>query len=184
MCSAALTPEHQHLIQPAERKLLCCCDGCAILFSGRQSAKYLRVPRDVYALPDFCMTDAQWESLHIPIDLAFFFQSTAAERVVAIFPGPAGATESLLTLEAWTDLVADNPVLAAMEPDVEALLVNRVGQTREYFRVPIDHCYHLVGLLRLHWRGLSGGTEVWREIGGFFAGLKARSRPVKGESHA
>ena len=45
------------------------------------------------------------------------------------------------------------------EPDVEALLVNRVGAVREYFIVPIDECYKLVGLIRLHWRGLSGGAS-------------------------
>jgi hypothetical protein len=60
------------------------------------------------------------------------------------------------------------------------LLVNRVGHVRgaspaEYYLVPIDECYKLVGLIRRHWRGLSGGTEVWREIGAFFNGLKTRA---------
>jgi hypothetical protein len=45
----------------------------------------------------------------------------------------------------------------------------------EYFVVPIDVCYRLVGLIRIHWRGLSGGTEVWQEIGKFFTELRARS---------
>jgi hypothetical protein len=62
-----------------------------------------------------------------------------------------------------------------METDVEALLVNRVGDGREYYIVPIDECYKLVGLIRTHWRGLSGGTEVWREISKFYANLKERS---------
>ena len=66
-----------------------------------------------------------------------------------------------------------NPVLSELEPDVEALLVNRVGAARgsapaEYYMVPIDDCYKLVGLIRIHWRGLSGGTEVWQEIGELF----------------
>ena len=61
-----------------------------------------------------------------------------------------------------------------------ALLVNRVGHVAgavpaEYYLVPIDECYKLVGLIRTHWRGLSGGTEVWREIGAFFATLKKRA---------
>jgi hypothetical protein len=38
--------------------------------------------------------------------------------------------------------------------------------------VPIDECYKLVGLIRLHWRGLSGGMEVWEKVGQFFAALK------------
>ena len=70
-----------------------------------------------------------------------------------------------MPLEAWQALVEDNPVLATFEPDVEALLVNRVGAARECYRVGIDECYKLVGLIRTHWRGLSGGTAVWEEIG-------------------
>ena len=61
--------------------------------------------------------------------------------MTAMYPSPAGATESLLPLTAWTTLVADNPVLGQLEPDVEALLVNRVGESREYFLAPIDACY-------------------------------------------
>ncbi|MGH9898511.1 MAG: DUF5947 family protein, partial [Pyrinomonadaceae bacterium] len=72
----------------------------------------------------------------------------------------------------------DNPILKKMEPDVEALLINRVGSTREYYLVPIDECYKLVGLIRKAWRGLSGGTELWDEIGTFFAQLKDRSQPI------
>ena len=110
----------------------------------------------------------------IPIGMAFFFHSTPDGKVVAIYPSPAGPTESLLDLESWQDIVRDNAVLQKMNSDVEALLVNRVGQSREYFLVPIDECYKLVGLIRANWRGLSGGTEVWREIAGFFNELKER----------
>jgi len=45
--------------------------------------------------------------------------------------------------------------------------------------LPIDECYKLVGLIRMHWKGLSGGTDVWRELGEFFNSLKARSTAVK-----
>jgi hypothetical protein len=126
-------------------------------------------------LHDFRLTDAQWEELRLPINLAFFMSSTSAARVMAFYPSPAGATESQLELEAWQVLVAENPILGRFEPDVEALLVNRVNQTREYFRTPIDECYKLVGLIRANWRGLSGGSEVWDEVGRFFASLKKRS---------
>jgi hypothetical protein len=72
-------------------------------------------------------------------------------------------------------LAEANPVLRELEPDVEALLVNRVGETREVYRVGVDLCYHLAGLIRLHWRGLAGGQAVWEEISRFFVGLKERS---------
>ena len=176
LCSAELAPEHQHLLEPASRQLLCCCDACAILFSDRADARYRRVPRRIQFLADMRMTDAQWDSLLIPIGMAFFCESSPQGKVVALYPSPAGATESLLDREAWADLVRDNPILAELEPDVEALLVNRVGGAREYYRVPIDKCYELVGLIRTNWRGLSGGSEVWEAIGGYFARLKEQSR--------
>jgi hypothetical protein len=124
------------------------------------------------------MSDAQWESLRIPVDVAFFFYSTPSERVVAFYPSPMGPTESLLKLSAWEELERSNRVLGGMERDVEALLVNRVRGAREHFLVPIDECYRLVGLIRTRWRGLTGGREVWEEIGRFFEELKQRSRTV------
>ncbi len=176
LCDAPLADDHSHLVEVASRRLACACEACAILFSGQGALKYRRVPRRVRFLADFRMTDELWEALSIPINLAFFMQSTPAGRVVALYPSPAGATESLVTLETWESLMAENPVLRELEPDSEALLVNRTGATREYYRVGIDECYRLSGLIRIHWRGLSGGSAVWDEIGRFFAGLKERSR--------
>ncbi|HEX8896401.1 MAG TPA: DUF5947 family protein, partial [Terriglobales bacterium] len=54
----------------------------------------------------------------------------------------------------------------------------------EYYIAPIDACYRLVGLIRLHWHGLSGGEEVWREIDNFFAELRAQAEVVTEEAHA
>jgi hypothetical protein len=175
LCSAVLSPQHQHLLEPANRRLACACDACAILFDSAENGRYRRVPRRIQLLPDFYLTDAQWESLHLPINLAFVYRSTPAKRVIAMYPSPAGATESLLSLESWDELVAENPILREFEPDVEALLIHRIGEAREYCRVPIDECFRLVGLIRTHWRGLSGGYTVWGEIAKFFGELKERS---------
>jgi Family of unknown function (DUF5947) len=189
LCSAALAKQHQHLLEPATRKLVCACDACAILFPGEGGAKYKRVPRSIHSLPDFRLTDGQWDGLMMPINMAFFFASTPHGRVVAMYPSPAGATESLLSLDTWGDIVQENPPLQQMEADVEALLVNRIGHARgfsspEYYLAPIDQCYRLVGVIRTHWRGLSGGTEVWREIAQFFEELKARATPRSEHVHA
>jgi hypothetical protein len=183
LCSLGLAEEHEHLFEPAKRQLHCACEACAILFSGQEGARYRRVPRRVQALPDFHLTDTQWLGLNVPINLAFFCRTGADGQVLAFFPSPAGATESPLDPDAWQELVKDNPVLREFEPEVEALLVNRVAQAREYYRVPIDQCFKLVGLVRTHWRGLSGGTEVWREIGEFFQSLREKAGLGRG-SHA
>ena len=180
LCASDLPAEHQHLLDPVNRKVICACGACAVLFGSSGETKYRRVPRQVRFLPGFRLDDSQWESLMIPINMAFFFHSTPDQRVVALYPSPAGPVESQLPLDAWDDIVRENPPLAKMEPDVEALLVNRIGQSRgagtaEYFVVPIDECYKLVGLIRSSWRGLSGGTEVWREIGQFFARLREKA---------
>jgi hypothetical protein len=189
MCSLELRPEHAHLVELTQRRLHCACDACAMLFSNRSDAKYKRVPRDVRLLANFHMTDAEWDGLLIPINLAFFFKNSLDSRVSALYPSPAGATESLLPLEAWTNIMQNNPALKRMEPDVEALLANRVGAARglsvaEYYIVPIDACYKLVGLIRIHWRGLSGGTEVWKEIGAFFTDLRSKAEVLTDRTHA
>jgi hypothetical protein len=172
LCSVGLAEEHAHLLELSSRRLICACDACAILFDSPATGKYRRVPRGVQLLRDFHMPDEAWAALQLPIDLAFLLHSTAAGRVVAFYPSPAGATEALVPVEAWQTLVEDNPVLSDLTPDVEALLVNRIRQNREHYRAGIDKCYELVGLLRKHWRGLSGGTEVWEVIGRFFDGLR------------
>ncbi|HEU0180127.1 MAG TPA: DUF5947 family protein [Blastocatellia bacterium] len=184
-CSAELGEVHQHLIEPEQRRLVCVCDACAILFGNRGETSYRRVPRRILYLSDFRLTDAQWEGLLIPIQLAFFFHSSPTGRVVALYPSPAGPTESLLDLAMWDEIARDNPALERMSSDVEGLLVNRTGRAAgapDYFIAPIDECFRLVGLIRANWRGLSGGEEVWKEIGWFFADLKTRSYEVREEA--
>ena len=63
-------------------------------------------------------------------------------------------------------------MLAHLDPDVEALLVNRMNGAREYYLVSIDRCYALIGLIRSHWRGLSGGAEVWEAVRDYFGTLR------------
>jgi hypothetical protein len=180
LCSAELRSAHPHLLEVEKRQILCSCEPCAVLFSGQVAGHYRRIPRDARKLPDFVLSDELWQSLMIPINLAFFYRQGATGRVVALYPSPAGAIESTLSFDTWSEIESQNPVLTHMEPEVETLLVNRVGQTREYYLAPIDQCYRLAGIIRLHWKGLSGGTEVWQHIAQFFAELRGESQPSQG----
>ena len=180
LCSEPIPPEHRHLLEVSTRQMMCACRPCSILFDSEAASegRYRLIPDRHLILEDFEMSDVQWKRLRVPVDMAFFFHSTPAEKVVAFYPSPMGPTESLLKLSAWEELEIHNPVLKGMKRDVEALLVNRVRGTREHFLVPIDECYRLVGLIRLHWRDLSGGREVWEEIEQFFEELRGRSKTV------
>lgn len=184
LCGTPILGDHAHLLETKGRKVVCSCDACAILFSSQAAPNYRRVPRTVHLLDDFVLTDAQWDELGIPINIAFFSLRADSLRPAVYYPSPAGATESLLGMESWQTIVENNPPLHSMEPEVETLLVNRATTPHEYYIAPIDEAYKLVGLIRSKWRGFSGGTDVWQAIGTFFTSLKARSAPARKVSHA
>jgi hypothetical protein len=187
LCGAPLELDHPHLLELGEhgrREIHCCCRACALLFGNQQNTRFRRVPERSERLAGFRLSDAQWDELAIPIGIAFFYLDSATGHVVAMYPGPAGAMRSALDLSAWEQLVADNPVLATLQPDVEALLVNRVEGAREHYRVPIDQCYALTGVIRRRWRGVAGGADAWRAIRASFAALKAGGRVPEGVGHA
>lgn len=180
MCAAPLGREHRHMLDLAHHKLLCTCNACALLFAprGANADKYQIIPQRTLALLEFQMTDEQWNELMLPVNMVYIFRSSEFGRVMAFYPSPAGATESLLDLDNWKTLLAANPILNELEPDVEALLINRVEQARTYYIVPIDVCYRLIGLLRTSWKGLSGGTEARDAIATFFTELAAKASPA------
>jgi hypothetical protein len=180
LCGLPIPSEHRHLLDVGNRELMCACQACSLLFaSDAASAGHYRLVGDRrLRIEDLELDDVAWEELRLPVDMAFFFHNSAAGRVQAFYPSPMGPTESLLELDAWTELERANPVLATLVPDVEALLVNRVRGARGHWIVPISECYSLVGLIRTRWRGFTGGAEVWGEIGRFFEDLDRRAKPA------
>jgi len=186
LCATPLATKHHHLVDLSRQTLLCTCDACAILFAdgGARHGRYQLVPQHHLVLPDFKMTDELWDELMIPVNMVYIFRSTPAKCVIAFYPSPGRAMQSLLSLENWSILVTDNPILNELKPDVEALLINRIRERREYYIVPIDTCYQLVGLIRSRWKGLSGGEAVWQAIEEFFANIRIQSQIVKGEANA
>jgi hypothetical protein len=179
MCAAVLEPRHGHVADLEARRLLCTCRACSLLFSERGAGgRYRGLPEQVRVVTDLDLTAAAWESLQVPVEVAFFLRSAATGELTACYPGPGGATESLLELSAWQEVTAANPVLDTVEPDVEAVLLRRRGGRFDCYLVPIDACYQLVGMARRHWTGFAGGAEVWAHIGAFFTDLEARGRRV------
>ena len=184
MCAEPIADQHQHVVDLETRGLLCTCRGCYLLFAtdGAQQ-RHRAVPERYLSFPDFRLGPGQWEDLEIPVGLAFFFHNSAQDRTIAFYPGPAGATESELPLAAWQSVVADNPGLATVAPDTEALMIRSPGADRplaEALLVPIDACYGLVGLLRQVWRGFDGGQDAHARIETWFERVRARSRPEVG----
>jgi hypothetical protein len=178
LCAAAVPSEHRHLVDLHRRALACACRACALLFddAGAADGRYRAVPERYLRVTPFALTPLQWNALQIPVGLAFFMRT--AERTVAFYPSPAGATESELVLDAWAEVVAANPALADLAADTEAALVRFRVAEPECYIVPIDRCYELVGAVRTSWRGFDGGPEVAGRIADFFADVRARSRPV------
>jgi len=180
LCAEPISKDHSHLVDLEARSLLCACRGCYLLFTsdGAGGVHYRAVPDRYLAFPDFQLSSGQWDSLQIPVGIAFFFVNSSLGRVAAFYPGPAGATESELSLDTWEQVLAANPTLTTLQPDVEAFLVraepNHGGV--ECFLVPIDACYELVGRLRRSWHGFDGGREAHDELDEFFAGMRARAR--------
>jgi hypothetical protein len=181
MCAEPLPDFHGHVVDLEHRSLMCTCRGCYLLFtSGGAGGSHFRAVPDRYlAFADFELSAAEWDALQIPVSVAFFFVNSSLGRVAAFYPGPAGATESLLSLETWDAMVTANPTLAKLAPDVEALLVRadpRGEQPAECYLVPIDACYELVGHLRMLWRGFDGGREANDALEQFFDGVRDRAR--------
>ncbi len=191
MCAEPIGAEHQHVVNLESRGLMCTCRGCYLLFTASYvgpdsverdaTLRYRAVPDRYLRFPDFSLDVRQYDELEIPVGLAFLFANSVLGRVVAFYPGPAGATESELPLPAWNRIVAANPELGTLRPDVEALLIRGADHGNTEFSchlVPIDTCYELVGQLRLLWRGFDGGAEVHQAMDEFFAAVAARARPA------
>jgi hypothetical protein len=174
LCATEVPDEHAHVVDLDDRSLRCACRACALLFTaaGAAAGRFRTVPGRYRQVEGFALAPGQWEELQVPVSVAFFFHNSRRDEVGAFYPGPAGATESLLPLEAWAAIAGDNPALAALEPDVEALLVRAPA---EAYLVPIDACYELVGRLRRTWKGFDGGTEAQAELDGFFRRVRERA---------
>jgi uncharacterized protein DUF5947 len=191
LCAELIPDEHGHVVDLQSRALMCACRPCYLVFApeGSGGDRFRAVPDRFVSFPDFALSGAQWDALQIPVGVAFFFMNSSLDHVAAFYPGPAGATESLLSLDSWDEIVAANPDMATLVPDVEAFLVRsadrqsgaaRPGASQaECYLVPIDVCYELVGELRMLWKGFDGGSEARAALDAFFDRVRTKARPAR-----
>jgi hypothetical protein len=170
-CGKPLPGDHRHLLNVIETQLMCACEICSVLESARAHLKL--IPQRYAHLKNLTLSDELWADLMIPVNMAFFVFSSVQNGIVVYYPAAAGVTESKLKMEAG-NLAALNPWLNNLTLDVEALLVNRLDEP-EYFIVPIDCCYKLIGIIPSNWKGISGGREVHDATRKFFNELKEKT---------
>ncbi|MGE7433842.1 DUF5947 family protein [Kitasatospora sp. NPDC001175] len=182
-CGVRLPSGHRHVVDTDDRALACTCPACAMLFEtpGAAEGRYRKVPDRYLMDPAHELGRSDWESLQIPVSTAFFFRNTALRRLIALYPSPAGPTESELDPQTWEFTLGRTRLAGLLEPDVEALLLRRTTEGLQYFLVPIDVCYELVGRMRLHWQGFDGGSRARAELDSFFARVEQRARVLAQE---
>jgi hypothetical protein len=185
LCGAVIPadPHHEHLLEVETGRLLCGCLACALLFDSAGETRFWRLPRGVRRVPELRFEPADWEALGIPIRLAFFVRGAPNETgaAKAVFPSPAGPVTSSLSTEQLALLEERHGAFGALQPGVEALLVAELATCAGAFRLPIDACFRLVGLVRQKWRGLAGGAELESELAEF---VQALSRKAEEALHA
>ena len=185
VCAELIPEDHDHVVDLDNRALLCACRPCWLVFSpqGSGGRRFRAVPERYLSFPGSSLGGG-WDQLDIPVGVAFFFLNSLTEQLTAFYPSPAGATESLLSLDAWNGIVETNPQLATLQPDVEAVLIRTEAAARaddagpECFIVPIDVCYELVGEMRRVWRGFDGGAEAHVVLRAFFDRIRERAGEV------
>jgi hypothetical protein len=173
LCGMTIPEDHRHLLHLTERRIVCSCEACWAMRAGE--GDYRPVGSRTVWVNELDLPDDLWASFQIPIGLAFFMDSTVTGCVVAMYPSPAGATESELHFESWSRMVSLNPVLADLEPDIEGLIVNRLADPPAYVIAPIDRCYELTGTIKAAWEGISGGAAVEQAVEAFFSRLRSRA---------
>jgi hypothetical protein len=173
LCGVGVPEDHRHLLHLVQRRIVCACEACWAMRAGE--GEYRPTASRTVWLPDLDIPDELWASFQIPIGLAFLMHSTSTGCVVAMYPSPAGATESELHFESWQEMVTRNPMLAGLEPDIEGLIVNRLIEPHIHVIAPIDQCYALTGAVKATWEGISGGTGVERAVTRFFDELRKRA---------
>ena len=169
------------------RELMCACRACSILFDrgAAGGGHYRLVPDRRLRLDGFELDDARVGGPAHPGRHGVLLPQHAGGARGRLLPEPDGRDRVAARARRLGDARGRRTrCCATIEPDVEALLVNRARGARQHWLVPIDDCYELVGLIRTRWRGLTGGKEVWEEIERSSSGLERRGATPSGNADA
>ena len=131
-CGAGLGREHRHLFELATQSdLACVCDAlrdcCSTRKRPNKSTPMCRAA-SYGAFGRHFQPERRSMGIIADSDRSRIFhaEQCRGQNPMATYPSPAGPTGS--TLRRWTPwerIANENPVLRELEPDVEALLVNR-----------------------------------------------------------
>ena len=150
---------------------------------ARAAAATGRCPTGTWPIPAAALGAAEWDALQIPVGLAFFLPQLdlGPGRRLLSEPG-RGHRVRARPGRVGSGWPRSTRCSARRTPDVEAALICRTDSGVEYFLVPIDVCYELVGRMRLHWRGFDGGAEARASIADFLGhgAIPARAAPWPG----
>ena len=82
MCAEPIGDEHSHVANIGDRRLMCTCRGCYLLFTSRARAGCGCAPSrpSTAVVDDFAFTQEQWDDLAIPVDLVFLFRQSDPRR--------------------------------------------------------------------------------------------------------
>ncbi len=139
MCGEPIAEPHSHVASLSERRLLCTCRACYLLFTAQgagapaaaRCAGAGRAGQRLHLHPGAVGRPGDSGRSRVPVPAERRRRtsrprrrSSPATRARPARPSPSS------TSSAWADIVADNPTLADVEPDVEAVLVRRNGERR------------------------------------------------------
>ena len=152
----------------------CACARAAWRFARATPSCARRGTRVVW-LDDFELSDELWarsRSRSASPSSCATAPPAASSRSIRARPGRPSRSS---TSDAWEELGPPTRCSIDLEPDAEALIVNRMAEPPQHAIAPIDECYRLVGLIKASWEGISGGAGPEEAIAAFFDELRARS---------
>ena len=188
-CGVGLLPDprHAHLFSYSRRSLLCACAACSApyregVIGKERSPAYRLVPSRVERIDALSLTQADWEELGIPVQIAFLLKNQRENGWrLGRGRGPSRLSQP------GREYGIGHPAGGVDPPLVQLLSARATRAGRRsparrqaprqarYFRAPIDECYRLAGLLRSHWEGFAGGPRVGAAVDDFFAELASRA---------